>query len=75
MPGSLGQYPSIQVSRMWQPAVMPAELREHAGRQHAIQYRWWSVLGKKRGRTRKARPPVHDDLVRRDFTTDGPNRV
>ncbi|MFJ2391518.1 IS3 family transposase [Streptomyces sp. NPDC087843] len=37
--------------------------------------RWWSVFGKKRGRGRKAGPPVHDDLVRRDFTTDGPNRL
>ena len=37
--------------------------------------RWWSVFGKKRGRTSKAGPPVHDDLVRRDFTTDGPNRL
>ncbi|MET7636503.1 IS3 family transposase [Streptomyces sp. NPDC001773] len=37
--------------------------------------RWWSVFGKKRGRTKKAGPPVHDDLVRRDFTTDGPNRL
>jgi len=36
---------------------------------------WWSVFGKKRGRTSKAGPPVHDDLVRRDFTTDGPNRL
>ncbi|MDX5571903.1 MULTISPECIES: hypothetical protein [Streptomyces] len=31
--------------------------------------RWWSVFGKKRGRGGKAGPPVHDDLVRRDFTT------
>lgn len=38
-------------------------------------HRWWSVFGKKRGRTKKAGPPVHDDLVRRDFTTDGPNRL
>ncbi|WP_369275855.1 IS3 family transposase [Streptomyces sp. R11] len=37
--------------------------------------RWWSVFGKRRGRTKKAGPPVHDDLVRRDFTTDGPNRL
>ncbi|MFF3413423.1 IS3 family transposase [Streptomyces sp. NPDC002698] len=37
--------------------------------------RWWSVFGKKLGRTKKAGPPVHDDLVRRDFTTDGPNRL
>ncbi|WP_461158121.1 IS3 family transposase, partial [Saccharopolyspora tripterygii] len=37
---------------------------------------WWCVFGKKR-RGRKARPaaPAHDDLVRREFTADGPNRV
>ncbi len=37
--------------------------------------RWWSVFGKKRGSAKKAGPPVHDDLVRRDFTADGPNRL
>jgi hypothetical protein len=37
--------------------------------------RWWSVFGKKRGRFRKAGPPVHDDLVRRDFTADRPNQL
>ncbi|WP_107090631.1 IS3 family transposase [Streptomyces sp. WM6378] len=37
--------------------------------------RWWSVFGKKRGRVKKAGPPVHDDLVRRDFTANGPNRL
>ncbi|MGW4669136.1 IS3 family transposase [Streptomyces sp. NPDC004324] len=37
--------------------------------------RWWSVFGKKRGRVKKAGPPVHEDLVRRDFTADGPNRL
>ncbi|MGW3038387.1 IS3 family transposase [Streptomyces sp. NPDC001178] len=37
--------------------------------------RWWSVSGKKRGRGRKAGPPVHDDLVSRDFTATGPNRL
>ncbi|MGW1530529.1 DDE-type integrase/transposase/recombinase, partial [Streptomyces sp. NPDC002159] len=36
---------------------------------------WWSVFGKKRGRIKKAGPPVHDDLVRRDFTATGPNRL
>ncbi|WP_371657239.1 MULTISPECIES: IS3 family transposase [unclassified Streptomyces] len=36
---------------------------------------WWSVFGKKRGRNKKAGPPVHDDLVRRDFTATGPNRL
>ncbi|WP_107486730.1 IS3 family transposase [Streptomyces sp. MUSC 14] len=37
--------------------------------------RWWSVFGKRRGRIKKAGPPVHDDLVRRDFTAGGPNRL
>ncbi|MGW5200355.1 IS3 family transposase [Streptomyces spiralis] len=37
--------------------------------------RWWSVFGKKRGRGKKAGPPVHDDLVSRDFTATGPNRL
>lgn len=35
---------------------------------------WWRPFGKKRS-TKKAGPPVHDDLVRRDFTADGPNRL
>jgi hypothetical protein len=36
---------------------------------------WWSVFGKKRGRTgKKAGPPVHDDLVQRDFTAVGAGR-
>lgn len=30
--------------------------------------RIWSVFAKKRGLTRKAGPPVHDDHVHRDFT-------
>ncbi len=37
---------------------------------------WWSVFGKKRGKgKKKARPPVHDDLVRRDFTAICANRL
>ncbi|WP_443074535.1 hypothetical protein [Streptomyces sp. NBC_01455] len=36
---------------------------------------WWSVFGNKRGRIKKAGPPVHDDLVRRTFTADAPNRL
>nr|WP_238380326.1 hypothetical protein [Salinispora tropica] len=38
---------------------------------------WRSALGKrkKRGKGGKVGPPVHDDLVQRDFTTDGPNRL
>lgn len=35
----------------------------------------FSVFGKNRGRTPKAGPPVHDDLVRRDFTADAPDRL
>jgi len=36
---------------------------------------WWSVFGKKRGRTKRPGPPVHDDHVRRDFTAQGPNQL
>lgn len=35
----------------------------------------WSVFAKKRGLNRKAGPPVHDDLVDRNFTANGPNRL
>lgn len=37
--------------------------------------RWWSVFGKKRGKNGKVGPPVHDDLVERDFTSDAPNQL
>jgi putative transposase len=37
---------------------------------------WWSVFGKKkRGKGAKAGPPVHDDLVQRDFTADAANQL
>ena len=36
---------------------------------------WWSVFGKKRGKNGKVGPPVHDDLVERDFTAEGPNQL
>ena len=37
---------------------------------------WWSVFGKKRGRNgRRPGPPVHDDLVQRDFTAEEPHRL
>lgn len=39
------------------------------------QQRIWSVFSKKRGLTRKAGPPVHDDLVARKFTATQPNRL
>lgn len=35
----------------------------------------WSQHAKKRGLNRKAGPPVHDDLVKRHFTADAPNRL
>ena len=37
------------------------------------QQRIWSVFAKKRGLNRKAGPPVHDDLVDRQFTATAPN--
>jgi transposase InsO family protein len=40
------------------------------------QLGWWSAFGKKRGRNgKKTGPPVHDDLVERDFTAKAPNRL
>ena len=37
---------------------------------------WWSAFGKKRGKNgKKPGPPVHDDLVKRDFTAAAPNRL
>ena len=38
-------------------------------RDHGI----WFVFSKKRGLNRKPGPPVHDDLVERDFTAAAPN--
>jgi transposase InsO family protein len=38
--------------------------------------RWWSAFGKKKARSgKKAGPPIHDDLVQRVFTADGPNEL
>jgi putative transposase len=39
------------------------------------QQQLWSVFAKKRGLGRKAGPPVHDDLVDREFTAPAPNVV
>jgi putative transposase len=37
---------------------------------------WWSAFGKKPGKNgKKPGPPVHDDLVKRNFTADAPNRL
>jgi putative transposase len=35
----------------------------------------FSVHGRRRGKHRRPGPPVHDDLVNRDFTADLPNRL
>ncbi|MFC9336453.1 IS3 family transposase [Arthrobacter sp. NPDC057009] len=40
-------------------------------RDHGI----WSVFSKKRGLNRRPGPPVHDDLVERDFTATAPNEL
>jgi putative transposase len=37
--------------------------------------RIWSVFAKKKGLSRKAGPPVHDDLVGRDFSAERPNAL
>jgi putative transposase len=37
--------------------------------------RIWSVFATRRGLTRKPGPPVHDDLVNRDFTAGRPNQT
>ncbi|MCU1639209.1 MAG: family transposase [Microbacteriaceae bacterium] len=39
------------------------------------QQRIWSVFSKKRGLNRKAGPPVHDDLVQREFTAGRANEL
>jgi putative transposase len=39
------------------------------------QQQIWSAFSKKRGLTRKAGPPVHDDLVKRDFTASRPDEL
>jgi putative transposase len=38
-------------------------------------HRLWSVFGKKRSKNGKVGPPVHDDLVERDFSAENPNRL
>lgn len=39
------------------------------------QQRLWSAHARKRGRSRRPGPPVHDDLVQREFTAAAPNRL
>src|SRR5688500_12233702 len=37
--------------------------------------RLWSVHARRPGRQRRPGPPVHDDLVRREFTANRPNQL
>ena len=39
------------------------------------EQRLWSVFSKKHGVNRKAGPPVHEDLVQREFTASRPNQL
>ncbi|MCV7270149.1 MULTISPECIES: IS3 family transposase [Mycolicibacterium] len=50
-------------------------MAERTGWRICSQHRLWSVFGKKRGKNGKVSPPVHDDLVERDFTAGGPNQL
>ncbi len=37
---------------------------------------WWSAFAKRRNKNgKRPGPPVHDDLVRRDFTAEAPNQL
>lgn len=37
---------------------------------------WWTVFGKKRGKNgKRPGPPVHDELLKRDFTADDVNEL
>jgi putative transposase len=49
--------------------------RENKVARLCSQQRIWSVFSKKCGLNRKAGPPVHDDLVARQFTAEGPDRT
>jgi transposase InsO family protein len=52
------------------------EMSERTAWKICSENRWWSAFGKKRARSgKKAGPPVHDDLVQRNFTACGPNEL
>jgi transposase InsO family protein len=44
------------------------QVSENRAHRLCAQQRLWSTHARKRGRNRRAGPPVHDDLVARDFT-------
>jgi putative transposase len=48
---------------------------DNRGARLCSQQRIWSVFAKKRGLNRKPGPPVHDDLVERQFTAERPNQL
>ena len=48
--------------------------RNRVGRLCSLQ-QLWSVHARRRGRHRRPGPPVHDDLVRREFTAERPNQL
>jgi putative transposase len=56
-------------------AALGIEASENRVQRLCSQQQIWSVFAKKRGCSRKAGPPVHDDLVRRDFSRSGPNQL
>lgn len=41
----------------------------------ASEHGWWSAFGKKRGKNGRPGTPAYDDLVRREFTADAPDRL
>ncbi|WP_344685671.1 IS3 family transposase, partial [Actinocorallia glomerata] len=53
------------------------DMSERTAWKIASENGWWSSFGKKktRGKGKKAGPPVHDDLVQREFAADAPNRL
>jgi transposase InsO family protein len=68
--GARGTGRRAQTGREWlaaQAVAMAPRLRS--------QQRIWSAFSKKRGSSRKAGPPVHDDLVARQFTAQGPDQT
>ncbi|NBH09088.1 IS3 family transposase [Amycolatopsis sp. SID8362] len=51
----------------------PADASENRVWRICSMQQIFSLHAKKKGQPKKAGPPVHDDLVRRDFTADAPN--
>lgn len=56
-------------------AVLGVAVGENRVARLCSQQQIWSVFAKKRGLNRKAGPPVHDDLVDRDFSAVRPDQL